>query len=150
MISLIVLGLLFLCGLCSACSACHAPVSVCGLLIAGASLVAELRALSLQELWYVGSIVVASELQSTGAIVRTHWFSCSAACEIFLDQGLNPYLLHWQVDSLPLNHQGSPWLSILYVVVCVCQSQSPSLSLVPYPLLTVFVFYIRDSSSLCK
>ena len=62
MISLIVLGLLFLCGVCSACSACHAPVSVCGLLIAGASLVAELRALSLQELWYVGSIVVASEL----------------------------------------------------------------------------------------
>ena len=24
---------------------------------------------------------------------------------IFLDQGLNPHLLHWQVDSLPLSHQ---------------------------------------------
>ena len=30
--------------------------------------------------------------------------SCSAACVIFLDQGSNPCLLHWQVDSLPLNH----------------------------------------------
>ena len=27
---------------------------------------------------------------------------------IFLDQGLNLCLLHWQVDSLPLSHQGSP------------------------------------------
>ena len=26
--------------------------------------------------------------------------------EIFLDQGLNPCLLHWQVDSLCLSHQG--------------------------------------------
>ena len=25
-----------------------------------------------------------------------------------LDQGSNPHLLHWQVDSLPLSHQGSP------------------------------------------
>ena len=27
---------------------------------------------------------------------------------IFLTQGLNPCLPHWQVDSLPLSHQGSP------------------------------------------
>ena len=27
---------------------------------------------------------------------------------ILLDQGSNPRLLHWQADSLPLNHQGSP------------------------------------------
>ena len=26
---------------------------------------------------------------------------------IFPTQGLNPHLLHWQVDSLPLSHQGS-------------------------------------------
>ena len=26
---------------------------------------------------------------------------------IFLTQGSKPYLLHWQVDSLPLSHQGS-------------------------------------------
>ena len=32
--------------------------------------------------------------------------------EIFLTQGLNLHLLHWQVDSLPLSHQGSPYLLI--------------------------------------
>ena len=32
-----------------------------------------------------------------------------AACEIsFRDQGLNPCPLHYKVDSLPLDHQGSP------------------------------------------
>ena len=30
---------------------------------------------------------------------------CSAACEIFLDQGLNLCLLHWQVDFYPLYYQ---------------------------------------------
>ena len=34
--------------------------------------------------------------------------SCSEACGIFPDQGSNPCLLHEQVDSLPLSHQGSP------------------------------------------
>ena len=29
---------------------------------------------------------------------------------IFLTQGLNLHLLHWQVDSLPLSHRGSPLL----------------------------------------
>ena len=29
-------------------------------------------------------------------------------CGIFLDYGLNLYLPHWQVVSLPLSHQGSP------------------------------------------
>ena len=28
--------------------------------------------------------------------------------QIFPTQGSNPHLLHWQVDSLPLSHQGSP------------------------------------------
>ena len=27
---------------------------------------------------------------------------------VFLTQGSNPYLLHWQVDSLPLIYQRSP------------------------------------------
>ena len=28
---------------------------------------------------------------------------------IYLTQGSNPCLLHWQADSLPLSHQGSPY-----------------------------------------
>ena len=34
-------------------------------------------------------------------------------CGIFPDQGLNLCLLHWQADSLPLSHQGSPFHLLL-------------------------------------
>ena len=54
-------------------------------------------------------MVAVPGLQSTGSIVVWHGLSCSEACEIFPDQGSNLCLLHWQVDSLPLSHQGSPW-----------------------------------------
>ena len=43
-----------------------------------------------------------------GSIAVAHRLSCSVACGISLDQGLNLCLLHWQADSLPLSHQGSP------------------------------------------
>ena len=33
--------------------------------------------------------------------------------EIFLIQGLNPHLLLWQVDSLPLSHLGSPTCQVV-------------------------------------
>ena len=38
---------------------------------------------------------------------------CSAAYGIFPDQGSNPCPLHWQADSQPLHHQGSPGLIFL-------------------------------------
>ena len=52
-------------------------------------------------------------LRSTGSrlagpVVVAHGPSCSAACGIFPDQGSNPCPLHWQADSQPLRHQGSP------------------------------------------
>ena len=34
--------------------------------------------------------------------------SCSSACGIFPNQGLNPCPLHWQADSYPLHHQEGP------------------------------------------
>ena len=43
-----------------------------------------------------------------GSVVVAHRPSCSEACEIFPDQGSNPCPLHWQADSQPLCHQGSP------------------------------------------
>ena len=43
-----------------------------------------------------------------GSVVVAHGPSCSAACGIFPDQGSNPCPLHWQADSQPLHHQGSP------------------------------------------
>ena len=49
-----------------------------------------------------------------GSIIVAHGPSCSAAYGIFPDQGSNPCPLHWQADSQPLCHQGSPGLSILF------------------------------------
>ena len=46
-----------------------------------------------------------------GSVVVAHGSSCSTACGIFPDQGSNPCPLHWQADSQPLRHQGSPPLS---------------------------------------
>ena len=57
------------------------------------------RAHRLQQLWHVGSVIVARRLQSTGSVVVAHGLSCSTACGIFPDQGLNPCPLHWQANS---------------------------------------------------
>ena len=46
--------------------------------------------------------------RSAGSVVVAHGPSCSAAFGIFPDQGSNPCPLHWQADSQPLRHQGSP------------------------------------------
>ena len=43
-----------------------------------------------------------------GSVVVAHGPNCSAACGIFPDQGSNLCPLHWQADSQPLRHQGSP------------------------------------------
>ena len=68
-----------------------------------------------------------------GSVIVAHGPSCSAACGIFPDQGSNPCPLHWQADSQPLRHQGSPlffkkifiylfyylfWLHRVLVVAC--------------------------------
>ena len=55
-------------------------------------------------------------LWGTGSVVVAHRLSCSTACRIFLDQGSNLCLLHWQVDSLPMSHQGS--LNIGFFILC--------------------------------
>ena len=34
-----------------------------------------------------------------GSVSVAHSLSCPAACEIFLDEGSDLALLHWQVDS---------------------------------------------------
>ena len=52
-------------------------------------------------LWSTGS-------RRAGSVVVAHGPSRSAACGIFPDQGSNPCPLHWQADSQPLRHQGSP------------------------------------------
>ena len=66
-------------------------MAVDGLLILVASLVVKHRLWGMQN-----SVVVVKEV------------SCSTAYGIFPDQGSNLCLLHWQADSQPLGHQGSP------------------------------------------
>ena len=86
------------------------PTAVRRPLTAAAPPIAEhgLQAHGLQQLWHLGSVVVAHRLQSAGSAVAAHEPSCSAACGIPPDQGSNPCPLHWQADSQPLRHQGSP------------------------------------------
>ena len=50
----------------------------------------------------------ARALGTRASVVVAHGLSCSVACGIFLDQGLNPFPMHWQADSQPLRHQASP------------------------------------------
>ena len=57
-------------------------------------------------LWSTGS-------RRAGSVVVAHGLSCSAACGIFPDQGLNPCPLLWQADSQPLRQQGNPTLGVL-------------------------------------
>ena len=59
-------------------------------------------------LWSTGS-------RRAGSVVVAHGPSCSVACGIFPDQGTNPCPLHWQADSQPLRHQGSPNI-IFYII----------------------------------
>ena len=55
-------------------------------------------------LWSTGS-------RHAGSAIVAHGPSCSAACGILPDQGPNPRPPHWQADSQPLRHQGSPRVS---------------------------------------
>ena len=60
-------------------------------------------------------------LYSTGSAVTAHGLHYSQTCGIFPDQGSNPCLLPWQVDSSPLTHQGSPIKNlVLYLFMFSC------------------------------
>ena len=54
------------------------------------------------------SLVRSTGSRRAGSVIVAHGPSCSAACGILPDQGSNQCPLHWQVDSQPLRHQGSP------------------------------------------
>ena len=41
------------------------------------------------------------------------WVAIYFSRGIFLTQGLNPCLLYWQTDSLPLSHQEGPCISLI-------------------------------------
>ena len=61
-------------------------------------------------LWSMGS-------RRSGSAFVAHGPSRSVACGIFPDQGSNLCPLHWQADSQPLRHQGSPVALILRLIL---------------------------------
>ena len=58
---------------------------------------------------------------STGFFRQEYWSELSfPSAGIFPDQGSNPCLLHWQADSLPLSHLGSPIFFTTYDKKYIC------------------------------
>ena len=80
----------------------------------------------------------------TGSVVVAHGPSCSAACGILPDQGSKPRPLHWQADSQPLRHQGSPnpWIFSSLTTFCVRQSTAIS-----DPFISLHIFVLDHNNS---
>ena len=75
------------------------------------------RCAGLSLLWPL--LLRSTSSRRAGSVVVAHGPSCSAACGIFPDQGLNPCPLPWQADSQPLHHQGSPKQCSLLVTLAL-------------------------------
>ena len=111
----------------------------------GYSLIAVLKLLIA-----VASLVVPG-LMGTGLTVMVHGLCCSVAYGIFPDQGSNPCLLHSQVDSLALSHQGShTTLSIANLLSNIIPKLScnfpPQYSILFYRFLKVSFSVVRTYS----
>lgn len=73
----------------------------------------SLTAMSWELLFIVGhglpTFIAEHQLQGVGlSVVVAHGLTFPLACGIFSDQGSNPCLQHWQANSQPLDHEGSP------------------------------------------
>ena len=63
---------------------------------------------------------------SLGFSRREYWSGLPfPSLGIFQTQGSNPCILHWQADSSPLSHWGSPDVCVC-VCVCVCAGRQPA------------------------
>ena len=97
--------------LCRLFSSCGQP----GLLSrCGAQVLLWLSCCRAQALRHTGSVVTAPALWSTGSVAVAQGACCSMAHGIFSDQGSNPCLLHWQVNSSLLSRKRSLWECFLY------------------------------------
>ena len=99
---------------------CWVPVSVPGFsLVAVSGGHSSSRCAGLSLSWPL--LLRSTGSRRAGSVVVAHGPSCSAACGIFPDQGSNPCPLHWQADSQPLCHQGSPpWVLCLILGMQFC------------------------------
>ena len=91
---------------------CCVFVSVRGLsLVVASGGHSSLRCAGLSLSWAL--LLRSTSSKRAGSVVVAHGPSCSVACGILPDQGSNLCPLHWQADSQPLRHQGSPDLVLL-------------------------------------
>ena len=67
-------------------------------------------------------LLLSTGSRRAGSVVVAHGPSCSAPCGIFPDQGTNPCPLHWQADSQPLRHQGSPLFLFNNIIIKISQT----------------------------
>ena len=72
-----------------------------------------------------------------GSAVVAHGPSHSAACGIFPDQGSNPCPLHWQADSQPLHHEGSPGILMELFAIMTVPIYIPPNSAQGFPFLHI-------------
>ena len=86
---------------------CWVFVSLRGLsLVAASGGHSSLRRVGLSLSWPL--LLRSTGSRRAGSVIVAHGPSRLAACGILPDQGSNPCPLHWQADSQPLPHRGSP------------------------------------------
>ena len=97
---------------------CWVFIAVCQLsLVAASRGYSSLQRLGFSLMWLLlwstgsGAWGLGSCCAGVSAVIA-HQLSCSVACGIFWT-GNEPSSPAWQVDSLPLSHQGSPYSAIL-------------------------------------
>ena len=84
-----------------------------------------------------------------GSAIVAHGPSCSAACGIFPDQGSNPCPLHWQADSQPLRHQGSPF-AVFLIQLKKLMFYKPNCAECRVEKVTVYFVPIGNSPDSCR
>ena len=80
-----------------------------------------------------------------GSVIVAHGPSCSAACGIFTDQGSNLCPLHWQADSQPLCHQGSPQLYFLMYMLIML-----GLIIIPQCICIIKLYMLNICNYICQ
>ena len=89
---------------------------LCGSFIA-ACRIFHCSALASLQLWCEGSRARGlCSLSQAGSLVEAHRLSCPSACGILVPgPGIEPTSPHWEADSLPLDHQGSPQMLLFLI-----------------------------------